>query len=199
MHCSKNITGCNKIPQSIMFSQFIGRCRVSCGTKCNVFSRKQSLQMSNDNPFAVLGVKPRLVQALQNEGVLYPTEIQRLALPKTIAGKHCVIHSETGTGKSLTFLVPALQDSATRLSTVVVTPTRELGAQLHYMADRLCRGKRIVSLFSGVDNDLTVMHLSMSSPTYPRSGRGSGRGEDCWGFTNAGTSMKNSPKFPTPG
>jgi len=122
-----------------------------------LFSRKLSLQTSSDNPFFLLGVKPRLIKALKNEGVLYPTEIQRLSLPKIISGKHCVIHSETGTGKSLTFLIPALQDRATRLNTIVVTPTRELGAQLHYMADRLCpRGKRIVSLFSGVDNDLTV-------------------------------------------
>ena len=121
MHCNKNITVCNKIPQFVMFSQFIGRCHVSCGTKCNLFSRKQSLQALNDNPFAALGVKPHLIKALQNEGVLHPTEIQRLALPKTIVGKHCVIHSETGT--ALTFLIPALQDSTTRLNTVVVTPT----------------------------------------------------------------------------
>ena len=65
MHCSKNIT-CNKIPQSIMFSQFIARCRVS-----PLFFRKQSLQKLNDNPFAVLGVKLRLIKALQNEGVLH--------------------------------------------------------------------------------------------------------------------------------
>lgn len=109
--------------------------------------------------FERLGVKPYLVKALRNMGILYPTEVQRLSIPRTLAGKHCSIQSETGSGKSLTFLIPALQDDRHKLRTVIVAPTRELGAQLHHMAKSMCpeeSGRRIVSLFSGIDNPITV-------------------------------------------
>ena len=109
--------------------------------------------------FDQLGVKPYLVKMLRQQGILYPTEVQRLSIPKTLAGKHCAIQSETGSGKSLTFLIPALQDVKRGLRTVIVSPTRELGAQLHHMAKSMCHGesdRRIVSLFSGIDNPITV-------------------------------------------
>ena len=109
--------------------------------------------------FEQLGVKPYLVKMLRQQGILYPTEVQRLSIPKTLAGKHCAIQSETGSGKSLTFLIPALQDDKRGLRTVIVAPTRELGAQLHHMAKSMCpkeSGRRIVSLFSGIDNPITV-------------------------------------------
>ena len=109
--------------------------------------------------FEQLGVKPYLVKILGQQGILYPTEVQRLSLPKTLAGKHCAVQSETGSGKTLTFLIPALQDDKRVLRTVIVAPTRELGAQLHHMAKSMCpeqRGRRIVSLFSGIDNPITV-------------------------------------------
>ena len=139
-----------------MLSRFVSW-RLVCYGK-QVFSTRQSPDAFRDVTFATLGVKPRLTKALQDEEVLYPTEIQLRSLPKTLAGRNCIIQSQTGTGKSLTFLIPALQDSGIGLGTVVVTPSRELGAQLHYMADRIRpKEKHIVSLFSGVDNDLTVI------------------------------------------
>ena len=109
--------------------------------------------------FEQLGVKSYLANLLRQQGILYPTEVQRLSIPKTLAGKHCAIQSETGSGKSLTFLIPALQDDRHKLTTVIVVPTRELGAQLHHMAKYIRpkeSSRRIVSLFSGIDNPITV-------------------------------------------
>lgn len=120
--------------------------------------------------FEELGVKHYLVKILRQQGILYPTEVQQLSIPKTLAGKHCAIQSETGSGKSLTFLIPALQDDRRGLRTVIVAPTRELGAQLHHMAKRMCSeesGRRIVSLFSGIDNPITVclcVHTKLGQP-----------------------------------
>jgi len=114
---------------------------------------------TNSITFEQLGVKPYLVKTLRQQGILYPTEVQQLSIPKTLAGKHCAIQSETGSGKSLTFLIPALQDDKPGLRTVIVAPTRELGAQLHHMVKSICpkgSGRRIISLFSGIDNPITV-------------------------------------------
>lgn len=117
---------------------------------------------SKDEPqvtFERLGVKPYFVKRLRQQEILYPTEVQRLSIPRTLAGKHCAIQSETGSGKSLTFLIPALQDDRRGLRTVIVAPTRELGSQLHHMAKSMCpegSGRRILSLFSGIDNPITV-------------------------------------------
>ena len=118
---------------------------------------KKGANQANAVTFEQLGVESYLAKLLRQQGILYPTEVQRLSIPKTLAGKHCVIQSETGSGKSLAFLIPALQGDKHKLRTVIVTPTRELGAQLHHMAKCMCpKERRIVSLFSGIDNSITV-------------------------------------------
>ena len=120
---------------------------------------KIEANQANAVSFEKLGVESYLTNFLRQQGILYPTEVQRLSIPKTLAGKHCAIQSETGSGKSLAFLIPALQDDRHKLRTAIVTPTRELGAQLHQMAKCMCpkdKERRIVSLFSGIDNPITV-------------------------------------------
>lgn len=118
--------------------------------------------------FQGLGIKTPLCNALKREGITDPTLIQCEALPFVLQRRNCIIHSETGTGKTLTFLLPAIQDVIPGLSTVILVPTRELAVQMHYQATKLAGGRRnsrrIYALFSGVDKQATMQDYKDINP-----------------------------------
>ena len=119
--------------------------------------------------FEELGVTPPLIHAMKTDGITVPTLVQYESLPVTFDGyKHCIIHSETGTGKTLTFLLPAVQDTNVGLSTLVLVPTRELAIQMHYQAVKLARlrknSKRVLAVYSGVDDDEIMSSYTQIKP-----------------------------------
>ncbi|CAI8496528.1 unnamed protein product [Hanseniaspora opuntiae] len=93
--------------------------------------------------FVDLGIKsPKLVKALNNKlKIETPTRIQSLGIPKIIRDdqKNIFIHSRTGSGKTLTYLLP-IYETILRNSQnlgrksgctgIIITPTRELAVQL---------------------------------------------------------------------
>lgn len=72
-----------------------------------------------------------------------------------------MIKSETGSGKTLTFLLPALQEKLVGLTTVIVVPSRELAVQILYQANKLCESirhpKRVMAYFAGSSDDETLL------------------------------------------
>ena len=128
--------------------------------------------------FQDVGVISRLCHALAREKLTTPTPIQALALPHTLQNSHdpCIIQAETGSGKTLTYLVPALQDTRPGLTTLIITPSRELAAQVFHLAKKLA-GKKKVSrrvsvLFSGHNEEElldmyreTKPHIVIGTPT----------------------------------
>ena len=106
--------------------------------------------------FQELGIKPSLCKVLKDDNILIPTAVQYKALPLTMSDKrNCIIRSETGTGKTLTFLLPALQEQLPGLTTLILVPTRELAVQIHHQAKKLIkdgrdkRARRVMVVFSG--------------------------------------------------
>ena len=75
---------------------------------------------------------PSVVDGLSKRGISTPTPVQAAALDRALSGESLVLHAETGSGKSLAFMLPALcrmqQDPASQL--LVLSPTRELCSQL---------------------------------------------------------------------
>ena len=47
--------------------------------------------------------------AFKKDGILEPSPVQREAIPAILAGRHAVLQSGTGTGKTLAYLLPILQ------------------------------------------------------------------------------------------
>lgn len=56
-----------------------------------------------------LGICPKLVKTLEERSITKPTAVQNAVIPVIAAGKHCLFESETGTGKTLAYLLPLLQ------------------------------------------------------------------------------------------
>lgn len=88
--------------------------------------------------FAGIQLTETLRAAFLADGIVEPTPIQRDAIAPILAGRHCVLESGTGTGKTLAYLLPLLQKLASdpRGRSVVVAPSAELAIQILNIARR---------------------------------------------------------------
>ena len=98
-------------------------------------------------PFDTLGVSAHLVAALQKLNITTATPIQKQSIPLLLEGKDILASAQTGTGKTIAYLLPILQgllssnDDSTAL---VLVPTRELAVQVKdSILDVLGRGSSI--------------------------------------------------------
>jgi ATP-dependent RNA helicase DDX49/DBP8 len=83
--------------------------------------------------FADLNVSPWLVSSLANMAIKNPTRIQSAAIPEILSGRDCIGGSRTGSGKTVAFAVPILQQWSKDpfgIFGLVLTPTRELALQI---------------------------------------------------------------------
>jgi len=90
--------------------------------------------------FDQLGLRAELVRAVTEKGYSTPTPIQTQAIPLVLEGRDLMGSAQTGTGKTAGFTLPILQRLAAKqpshngrrpVRALVVTPTRELAAQVH--------------------------------------------------------------------
>lgn len=87
--------------------------------------------------FTDLGIKEEFVNALKKVDITTPTAIQKEAVPNLVDGKDAYISSQTGTGKTLAFLLPIvnkIDSSAKNLQSIILAPTHELALQIHEQA-----------------------------------------------------------------
>ncbi|KHF41864.1 DEAD/DEAH box helicase [Halalkalibacter okhensis] len=88
--------------------------------------------MKSEN-FKRFELKPFLIEALSNQGFVLPTEIQERLIPAIKNGRDVIGQSQTGTGKTLSFLLPILDKinpTVNEVQAVITAPTRELASQL---------------------------------------------------------------------
>jgi ATP-dependent RNA helicase DeaD len=89
--------------------------------------------MIDSMTFAELQLPPELVSALTVQEISDPTPIQVAAVPVLLAGKDAYLHAETGTGKTLAYLLPLfcrLDAGVPATQLVIVAPTHELAIQI---------------------------------------------------------------------
>lgn len=84
--------------------------------------------------FTDLGINDNIVQALQENRITAPSDIQLQAIPHILtSGQDLVAIAQTGTGKTAAFCLPILQTIDPKLAKIqalVLVPTRELGQQV---------------------------------------------------------------------
>ncbi|HNX35398.1 MAG TPA: DEAD/DEAH box helicase [Kiritimatiellia bacterium] len=83
--------------------------------------------------FSDIHVRPDLIAALAKQKITEPTPIQAVAYPVLLEGKDAYLNAETGTGKTLAYLLPLFcridpKLAATQL--MIVAPTHELALQI---------------------------------------------------------------------
>lgn len=104
--------------------------------------------------FKALGLIQPLLQSIEALGYQEPSPIQSGAIPAILQGRDVLASAQTGTGKTASFVLPILQNihdkpraKANRTRVLIVTPTRELAAQVH---DSILQYGRHLSLRSAV-------------------------------------------------
>ena len=88
--------------------------------------------------FQSLGLSKALLKAINNQGYTEPSPIQEKAIPLILKGKDILASAQTGTGKTAGFTLPMLQrlsqgqsQKRRKVRALIITPTRELAAQVH--------------------------------------------------------------------
>jgi ATP-dependent RNA helicase RhlE len=89
-----------------------------------------------------------LQQKLAHSHFTTPTPVQASAIPPALEGKDVLATAQTGTGKTLAFLIPiierlAAQPSARQVSALILVPTRELAIQVHEQYEKLRERKSV--------------------------------------------------------
>ena len=87
-----------------------------------------------DKLFNELGLQENLIEGLKKQGIENPTEIQVEAIKVALENKDIIAESETGTGKTLAYLLPIFQKidtSSKDIGAIILAPTHELAVQIH--------------------------------------------------------------------
>jgi len=94
--------------------------------------------------FSEFVISPSLKEQLAHAGFVKPTPVQAAAIPPGVEGKDVLATAQTGTGKTLAFLIPILErlqrENTCGVAALVLVPTRELAMQVAVQHDAL-RGK----------------------------------------------------------
>ena len=125
--------------------------------------------------FSNLGIKEELENILNKNGIKEPTPIQQKSIPELLKGRDIIAQAQTGTGKTLAFLLPIIQNidiSKPHIQGLIITPTRELALQITNEAKKFTEdmGINILAAYGGQDVEQQVrklkngIHLVIATP-----------------------------------
>ena len=111
--------------------------------------------------FTELGLNPSIIDAIELQGYDTPSPIQAKAIPRVLEGKDVMAAAQTGTGKTAGFTLPILhylsseakpKGHGNQARTLILTPTRELAAQIAASVETYGQNLKIKSavVFGGV-------------------------------------------------
>jgi ATP-dependent RNA helicase DeaD len=137
-----------------------------------------SLKIRNLKTFSELGVSDTYFKALDEIGIINPTEIQIKAIPFLLAkGTDFIGQAQTGTGKTAAFGLPvlhAINPDDSHIQVLILSPTRELGQQIAKQLFRFTKyGTKkifIESVYGGarIDNQISALkrptHILVATP-----------------------------------
>lgn len=93
----------------------------------------------NKITFAGLGINEQLTAKLADYGITEPSPVQAESIPAALEGRDVLAQSQTGTGKTLAYLLPLLQrinPEEKALQGLVLAPTQELAIQILREAEK---------------------------------------------------------------
>ncbi|WP_226526773.1 DEAD/DEAH box helicase [Metabacillus niabensis] len=107
--------------------------------------------------FLQLGIRKEINYTLKSLGLTQPTPIQEQTIPKIIEGKDVIAQAQTGTGKTLAFVLPIIEKINTKndeVQALILTPTRELAQQISKEIKRMIEnveGLNVLAVYGGQD------------------------------------------------
>lgn len=107
--------------------------------------------------FEDIKLNKQLLNALNEQGITEMTPIQEKAIPVVLAGTDVIGIAQTGTGKTLAYLLPILRDlkfsESTHPRVLILVPTRELAVQVASEVEKLTEfmSTRTIAVYGGTN------------------------------------------------
>lgn len=107
--------------------------------------------------FLQLGIRKEINYTLKSLGLVTPTPIQERAIPSVLEGKDVIAKAQTGTGKTLAFVLPILEKidvNNSEVQALILTPTRELAQQISKEIKKMIEnldGVNVLAVYGGQD------------------------------------------------
>jgi superfamily II DNA/RNA helicase len=78
-----------------------------------------------------LGLSEKMLEIIEGQGYKHPSPVQHLTIPLALAGKDVMVSSQTGSGKTASFVIPSVERFKDKNGTyiLVLSPTREIAQQ----------------------------------------------------------------------
>lgn len=116
--------------------------------------------------FAGLGIGEQLVTKLTDFGIVEPSPVQAECIPGALEGRDILAQSQTGTGKTLAYLLPMLQNiqpEQKMLQGLVLAPTQELAMQIQREAEKYgdTLGIQVQALIGGASTKRQLERLKL--------------------------------------
>ncbi len=92
--------------------------------------------------FIDLKINSQIIDALKIDSIENPTEIQKKAIPEIISRKNLIMVSETGTGKTMAYVLPMIQQIDLTINNnqiIILAPTHELASQINKEINNLTK------------------------------------------------------------
>jgi superfamily II DNA/RNA helicase len=118
--------------------------------------------------FKELGISKGIIEILKSSGITEPTPIQERCIGLIKEGKDVIAEAQTGTGKTLAFLLPIFENisiESENVQSLIITPTRELAIQITDEANKLKKAKNIniLAAYGGKDISSQIKKLKNST------------------------------------
>ncbi|MGB3161257.1 MAG: DEAD/DEAH box helicase [Carnobacterium sp.] len=124
-----------------------------------------------EHTFERFNIQPFLIEAINEIGFTQPTEVQEKLIPAIKKGKSVIGQSQTGSGKTHTFLLPlidGIDPSKKEVQVVITTPSRELAEQISKAALQLVENApekiNIQTYVGGTDKKRQIAKLAGTQP-----------------------------------
>jgi ATP-dependent RNA helicase RhlE len=142
--------------------------------KQEIFEVEIPVKSEAEATFGGLGIAPKILDVISKSGFKTPTSIQHKAIPVAVEGKDIIGIAQTGTGKTLAFGIPLVQQilKTGRGRGLIILPTRELALQVNEFIQKIGRvfGIKTAVLIGGASmyNQLQLLrnnpHVVIGTP-----------------------------------
>lgn len=112
-----------------------------------------------NNSFEGLGLKQSLIEGLIKNNINTPTDIQASVIPLALQNRDIIGQSETGTGKTLAFLLPIFQRidlDKKEMQAIILAPTHELAMQIYKEIELLAKNSNMPVTAASIIGEVNV-------------------------------------------
>ena len=136
-------------------------------TECHNLNRHE---LFSTKTFIDIGVRDQMIlENLESMSIFNPTKIQELTIPSLSKGRGTLIQAQTGSGKTLSFLLPLadiIDRENKKVQAIILAPSRELVTQIASVGDKLFKNTdiRIMPIIGGANVRGQIQRMRVHRP-----------------------------------